>query len=529
MTTQEHSQRSGIGGIAFFLGYLLLEWVSHIEAFQGLDITPWNPASALIVLFFMRRGWQVAGVVYCSILCSELLLLGYDDGLGAKISVGALLTIDYLILARLMLRNSPDRGMFNDRESLLVWLTIVLIGSFINSVIVITAYLLTDALGVNAWGFAVLRFGIADTVGIFIGLPLLWQLQDAERRQAFFSSVFKAETAAYLILAVVMLWLAFDSEKASTFRYLFTLSLPLIWAASRQGIHGAVVCSTALQLGMVIADQIAGNQQVTLFDIQMRTFVFALAGFFIGAAVDAQRRTAVKLGQSLRLAAAGEMAAALAHELNQPLSALSTYGAACERLLSQGGDTDQLRSALRMMTGEANRAAQIVRRLRDFFRTGSTRLECFSLLSLFDTVTATLGSKAAAAGVSLDVAPPPEVAIEADRFQLEVVLRNLIANAVEAVEGQADGNRKIWVSSSLDANGKLCICVKDTGPGISSSIAANLFEPFTTTKASGLGLGLAMSRAIAEAHGGTLLAEAGPHGCFKLYLPLASGQEPTHA
>jgi len=245
-------------------------------------------------------------------------------------------------------------------------------------------------------------------------------------------------------------------------------------------------------------------------------------------AVDEQRRSAEDLRNSLRLAAAGEMAGALAHELNQPLTALSAYGSACEQLLERGAETGQLRDVIRRMIGEAGRAAEVVRRLRDFFRTGETRLERIPLAELIEAVAAKFRDKAASTGVEFSVGALPAVVINADRLQLEVVLRNLLANAFEAVAEGSPAAGQVRIAASAAEGGYLVIEIADNGPGLSAALAEQIFEPFASTKSSGLGLGLAISRAIAEAHGGSLTADGSGHGRFRLVLPMETSSRRSH-
>ncbi len=527
MQSREFLWQKGITYTSFLLIYILIEWVSNIDPFHNINITPWNPAAALIVFLFLQNGMRAAGLVFVSMLSAELLIFGYDDNFGAKFLVCALMTFDYLILALTLLRFCPDGGVFNNRENLFAWVIIIALGSMLNGALVATVYSATHTFGSGNWGFAVWHSFWSDASGIIIGLPLLWHLRDAKRRHAYYVATVRVETLGYLALTALLIWIAFNESTPPSFGYFFTLFLPIVWASSRQGLYGAILCSVALQLGMVIAEQFGNSVLIELFDVQMRATVFALVGYFIGVVVDTQRRDAEILKQSLRLSAAGEMAAALAHELNQPLSALGTYGAACQKMLSQNADVEALRLAINRMTNEASRAAKIVSRLRDFFRSGSTLMERFALQDLIESAATSVRDQCTDAGIALNVTATPDHILVADRMQLDLVLRNLLANAVESVAEHTEALREIWVRSERMTNGKLCITVEDSGPGIPESIAQNLFEPFITTKAKGLGLGLAISRAIVEAHGGALVAEAGQHGCFKLYLPLASGH-PTH-
>ncbi|MFC7655092.1 ATP-binding protein [Pseudoduganella danionis] len=137
-------------------------------------------------------------------------------------------------------------------------------------------------------------------------------------------------------------------------------------------------------------------------------------------------------------------------------------------------------------------------------------------------------------GVVLTILPAPALAVQADRLQLELVLRNLLANAMEAVQEQPAGQRHVTVTVSQIAaqrragrarHGCVQLSVEDSGKGISSAQAMRLFEPFVSSKASGLGLGLVLSRAMMEAHGGSLWAEVAQHGIFRLALPLVRAEE----
>jgi two-component system, LuxR family, sensor kinase FixL len=516
---------SAIGFVAL---YVALDWASFILPLQHLNVTPWNPAPALGLLFVIRRGRGAIVPLFVAIVASDIFVRDIPGNLAITLWLGATLTAGYLAIGWLLLRHCPDGGFFADRPGLLRWSAIVIAGSLGNSLLFVSTLLASGLLPAADWGDAVMRFWIGDGVGIFVTLPLLWWLQDDARRRAFAAAILRWETVAYSLLTLLVLWIAFVPGAAAHFRYFYVLFLPVVWAASRQGLAGAVFCVTALQLGMLLAGLLQQSAEVSLFELQMRAFLLALVGFLIGVAVDEQRRSAEDLRNSLRLAAAGEMAGALAHELNQPLTALSAYGSACEQLLERGAEAGQLRDVIRRMIGEAGRAAEVVRRLRDFFRTGETRLERIPLVELIEAVAAKFRDKAAATGVEFTVGALPAVVINADRLQLEVVLRNLLANAFEAVaEGNAAPGR-VSVAASAAEGGYLMIEIADNGPGLPAAQAEQIFEPFASTKSSGLGLGLAISRAIAEAHGGSLTADGGGHGRFRLVLPIENLSRRNH-
>lgn len=236
------------------------------------------------------------------------------------------------------------------------------------------------------------------------------------------------------------------------------------------------------------------------------------------------------LADAMRFAVAGELASALAHELNQPITALVSYLQASGILAAPLATQDaRLALTLDKATREAHRAAEVLRRLRDFYRNGAVKREPVQLAALCRTIVSAfherLQSNAIMLGVTLpDVLPP----LQSDVTQLEIVLHNLLANAIDAVCQQPAERRRIelCVESSPTA---VTFRVRDSGPGISLDIARKLFEPFVTTKMDGMGLGLAISRSLLRAQGGDLLHEPaqtqGGGACFIVRLPLNPGVE----
>lgn len=507
---------------AFVAFYVLLDWASFILPLKHLNVTPWNPASALGLLFLVRRGRRASAVLLVAIVASDIVVRDVPGNLGITLWLGVTLTAGYAAMAWALRRHCPESGLFADRIGLLRWSSIVILGSLLNSLCFVSTLLLAGLLSGAEWQDAMMRFWVGDGVGIFVTFPLLWWLQDSPRRLLLGTILLRWETLFYSGLTVLCLWIAFVPGAEAHFRYFYVLFLPVVWAASRQGLAGAVFCVTTLQLGLLLAGLLQQSEQVSLFELQMRAFLLALVGFLIGVAVDEQRRAAAELQHSLRLAAAGEMAGALAHELNQPLTALAAYGSATRQLLERGADPAQLGQVVQRMIDEAGRAAEVVRRLRDFFRTGATRLERVSLPGLLEAAAASFRGRAFDEGIDFTLADIPDLAVNGDRLQLEVVLRNLLSNAFEAVGDLPPGQAKVALGANPDPGGLVAIEVTDSGQGVPAAIRDTIFEPFMSTKSSGLGLGLAISRAIAEAHGGSLSVELGDRGCFRLRLPVAS-------
>jgi two-component system sensor kinase FixL len=502
--------------------YIFLDWVTYIDPLHHLNITPWNPGPALGLLYLLRAEPGGIGTIFAAIVASDLVVRDIPAPLLELAAIDGLLAISYLAMARMLKRLMPDGGMFSDRASFVAWSAVVTLGSLANALVFVSLVVSAGFVPVEDWGKAVLRFWVGDGVGIFVAFPLMWWMQDRRHRAVFRSVLASPETIGYLVLLLASLWVVFLPSPSAQVRYIYVLFLPLVWAASRQGLIGAICCASLLEIGMIVAGTFAGTHDVSVFELQMRSFLLAIVGFLIGVAVDEQRRTSAELRHTLRLAAAGEMAGALAHELNQPLTALSAYGSVMRRLVERDGGSAELQDVTNRMAHEAGRAVDTVKRLKDFFRTGATNFERFPLSDAIACATERLHDAATCKGVRVMVNPLPEIQINADRLQIEVVLRNLISNAIDAVADNPDGERDVSVTAEiLDEADQLRIRVEDNGPGIDEAVSGRAFEPFVSTKSSGLGLGLAISRAIAEAHGGQLLIGASGHGCFILTLPLS--------
>jgi len=227
--------------------------------------------------------------------------------------------------------------------------------------------------------------------------------------------------------------------------------------------------------------------------------------------------------QVSRLATIGEMAAGVAHELNQPLTAIANYAQACDRLLSRpGANLEDIRTAMREIAGQAVRAGDILRRLRSLAQSQPTRRERADLNAavegIRDLIQADVRVHRAQLQFELAAGLPP---VSIDILQIQHVILNLIRNALEAPPVPGEAMRELIVRTSLAADGDVEIAVLDNGPGLSPQALERMFDPFFSTKPEGTGLGLAISNTVVRTHGGALTYGANiPHGaCFSIRLP----------
>jgi two-component system, LuxR family, sensor kinase FixL len=234
-----------------------------------------------------------------------------------------------------------------------------------------------------------------------------------------------------------------------------------------------------------------------------------------------------------RLSAMGQMGAALAHELNQPLTAIVNYMQACRRLLQTqiGTVPPRVDESLEKAIAQAARAGEIIRRLRQFVGKGENerRLEDLNNVVEEASALALVGAKQQGVRVMLELAADlPRIAL--DRVQIQQVVLNLVRNAIEAMSAAEE--RLLTIGTRNDAKqGVAEVKISDTGSGLAPPVLGQLFQPFVTTKAGGMGVGLSICRSIVDAHGGRIWAEPNPLGgtSFTFTLPMTATDETTDA
>jgi signal transduction histidine kinase len=220
----------------------------------------------------------------------------------------------------------------------------------------------------------------------------------------------------------------------------------------------------------------------------------------------------------------GELTASLAHEITQPIaSARNNARAALNFLDQQPSDLGEVREALGCVVGDADRAGNIIDRIREHIKKAPPRKERFDLNMAINEVIVLARSVIIKNGVSVQTRlADGSLAVQGDRVQLQQVILNLILNAVDAMSSAEAGARELLISTEQDHTGVI-VAVRDSGPGIDPTQLERVFEAFYTTKSSGMGMGLSICRSIIDAHGGRLWAEANqPRGAvFQFTLPAA--------
>jgi C4-dicarboxylate-specific signal transduction histidine kinase len=230
-----------------------------------------------------------------------------------------------------------------------------------------------------------------------------------------------------------------------------------------------------------------------------------------------------------RVLTVGELTASIAHEVNQPIAAVVTYGHACLEWLTQSPpNLDEARHAAQRIIKDGSRAGAVIARIQSLIRKESSTRERLDVNEVIQDLLGFLREESARDNIDLRTefaADLPE--IEGDRVQLQQVLQNLVVNGIDAIRGSAGTAKELWIETAREDAGGITVKVKDSGVGLSTEVSDRIFQPFFTTKPQGIGLGLSISRSIIESHGGHLGASQNPCGgaIFQFTLPAASSEK----
>jgi len=306
----------------------------------------------------------------------------------------------------------------------------------------------------------------------------------------------------------------------------------------RAPIAGREVLHAAFGFPILLGGEVLGVMEFFSHEIRqpdrdlldMMATIGSQIGQFIERtqAEDALHHTQAELAHVTRVATLGEMSASIAHEINQPLAAVVNNATACLHWLA-AQNLEEARQSAEFVIADGHRAGEIIGRIRALVKKAPSRKDWVDVNETILEVIALARSEVHSNGVSLRTRLGDELPlILGDRIQLQQVILNLMINAIEAMSGIADAPRELLIGSARDGSHGVLVALRDSGPGLQPGSRDRLFQAFYTTKPQGMGMGLAISRSIVEAHGGRLWATANlPHGAvFQFTLPIG-GEDPA--
>jgi len=514
-------------GIAYLVTYALIDWLSYISPIAPIGVTPWNPATGLSFALILLLGreyvpWLFVAPMIVNALVLDLPVPTMVHLLGSII-VGAGYGAASMILT--MPRVGFDRTLSTKRSLMLLVVT-----AAISTGLVAVAYVgLLFSYGLVSADdimMTIAQLWIGDMIGVTVLTPFL--LIVFTRRRIFVPSF---ELAALVLVLAATLAAVFGLSDTFRVKQFYLFFLPVMWTAVRFGLEGVTAGLVLTQVGLMAAMQYAGVHPNEVTAYQALMIVLALTGLTIGALVNEQLRTQAQLRRNqealeraARLDSMGAFAALLAHEINQPLTAISNYTRIAKMSVEkQPPDTEAARQAASHAVVQVDRAAEVVRRLRDFIQLGRNEMVPQSSAELIREAISHCRFEMQAKHVEVETRLARNLPlVVCDGLQIQQVLINLIRNSAESIAAVGRRDGRIVVEADLTETGRVILTVRDNGPGFDADILERALTPFTTTKSEGLGLGLALARSTAETHGGQLLVEStGSGAAVSFTLPTA--------
>lgn len=516
--------------LGYLAGYVLLDWVSYVHPFASFGITPWNPQTGLSFALFLLFGIEFVPWLFAAVFLADLIVRDMPLPIVPELLVVLTIGLGFGGAAALLL--SPILRFdvtLSSRRSLLVLMLVALGSTALVSLVHMLILLGAGALAPQDFVGAGLRAFVGDMIGIMVLTPFF--LIVFTRRH--FPSL-SWEIVILMLLVLAALWIVFGTTHSFRFQLFYVFFIPIVWIAVRFGLEGVTTGLILTQIGLIGAIQASGQTGVDVISYQALMAVLAVTGLAIGVLVSEQQRTQHQmrlqqeaLNRASRVGTMGEFAAAVAHEINQPLTAVANYTRLAKRAAEgQPPDSDTAVQAAANAIEQVDRAADVVRRLRDFIRLGRSEVAPVSVQKLVQETHSFCRPELDGAGIDFQARmacdlPPVMV----DALQIEQVLVNLVRNSTDALSHAGRHDGRVVIEANRDSEDRVAIRVLDNGPGLDPDIAGQPLAPFTSTKEEGLGLGLALSRSIVEAHGGRLQIESGPRGVVASFtLPSAAGE-----
>jgi two-component system sensor kinase FixL len=511
--------------VAYLACYVLLDWLSYVHPYATFGITPWNPPTGLSFALILLFGVEFLPWLFIAPVLADGIVRGFALPWPAEIAAGAIIGGGYAAASALLLlpRLRFDAALAT-RGSLLMLLTVAVVSTAMVAGLYVLMLVAFGLLPPADFASAGLRFWVGDMIGVAVLTPFLLVLMT--RRRPWQVSW---EAVALMIGMAIAMFAVFGFAGALRFQLFYLFFLPVIWTAVRFGLEGVTAGLLLTQIGLIAAIHFTEDAAADVTSYQALMVVLTLTGLAVGVLVSEQQRTQQQLrinqealNRAFRLGSMGEFAAALAHEINQPLTAVANYA----RIARNAPSIAAAAEATERVVTQVDRAAEVVRRLRNLIRLGHSEAAPAQVRDLVNAAVFYCRPEFDRQGVEVRVHFARELpAVSVDAVQIEQVLVNLLRNSAEALNDAGRHDGRIVVTGAREGEG-VSIEVRDNGPGFDPGVAERAAAPFTTTKPEGLGLGLSLARSIVEAHGGTLAIKSGAFGASVSFtLPRAAGKD----
>ena len=493
----------------FLLAHVVLELFTYVPSYSPLGMTPWNPGAGLGFALVLLLGLRYAPLLIAAPLLADVMVR--HTPLPVWIEVVEVVLTSTAYIAGLWLLRHPriefDPGLRGIRD-LLVLVAVAIVATAAVATTYVGVLRAADLLPAAETVAAALRFWAGEMIGILVVTPavLLFAVRVRMPRLSL-EVILQGLAVAAAVGIVVGVGPVYQQQ------LFYLLFLPMVWIAVRGGLEGLSAGLVTLQIGLMSALHLGLGGPVDISAFQAVMLVLTFSGLAIGILISERERAVrqlraheAEMARVGRIAGLGSLTSSIAHEINQPLTAIGNYVRVVQRALDASPPAlEAAQGAVAKAAAQVDRAAGVVRGLRELLHSGRAEIEPLPVGLIVAEALELLTPEIAAAHARLDASVDRSLgSVLADRLQIEQVIVNLVRNALEAMQELPAGERLVSVSAVPVEDGAAEIRVRDRGPGFPEDIDPVRPRPGRSEKPHGLGLGLALCRSILEAHGSRL-------------------------
>lgn len=525
--------------VAFLVLYLATHWSLSVFESSVLSTAPWSPETGLTVAAGFLLGWFSLPFAFAAHLIGNAVTRP-----NASLPMLLVMAVIYSVVfagSSTLFREARKRDGPRSTRFLIKFLILSVILSLIAAGLrALAAMALKDATLPDATR-NFLPHAVGDLIGILTVAPLLLM---AQRQNNIFVLLRQNpfEMLAALSAIVLVSYAVFGLDDTDEFKFFYLLFIPLIFISMRFGLNGAALGVLVSDVAMMAILAVREFSAASAAELQILMVTLATTTLILGSIVSERTRLANELIRSheklresqfalihaSRVSLVGEMATALAHELNQPLASVRNYVRATQRMLERRKiDRKNLQRVIGQAVGQIDSASALIRQTRRFLKRGETPMVRGDIRQIISTSVELMMPELRRAAIEMTVRVPDYLpAVHCNSIQVQQVIINLLRNAKDSIVESDRDTRRIEITAATGKKpGFVQVTVADSGPGLKKGMRENLFKPFSSTKREGLGLGLSLCASIISVHGGELwLEEDGdPRTRFSFTLPFHKG------
>ena len=497
--------------LTLLAAYVGLEWLSFLHEHNDLPVTPWNPGLGVMFAMIVLRGPQMGLVLFGGVFLAQVLVVRSELPWGVLLAMSVAIAVSYTAVATVAGRRLHlGRQLLRTRD-VLILVAAGLVGALAEALQLWLLLLATRHFHIGDIASTSLPLIVGDVIGIAVVTPLALRIAARLSHAPVIAKDALAELALLLVGITLILLIVIRPPGLLGQSLFYLLFVPVVIAAVRHGIDGACAALAISQIGLVAFLHWHGFELSRFTEYQVLMLVLTLTGLIVGGLVSERHAAHIEAetarlrlleleaqsARTARLNMASGMAAALAHEINQPMTAARALARSVQELMrAPERDVGRVERNLSSMIEQIDHAGEVNKRMLEFLRRGEPHVSTLDMKVVLAEAAALMEPLVKLRKVHLHFEVPADLpTVHGDRVQIGQVVINLIKNSIDAMPDETLGRVEVWARVT-EAGKSIEISVKDNGPGIPAEQVDTLFEPLNTSRPDGIGLARIMHQTL---------------------------------